>query len=130
VSDEQDDDKTGYGKPPKYTRWKPGQSGNSKRQHPKRAHNAVELIDRLLLKQIEITVGGKLQKVTTLEAILFQLWKKEINGDTRALKIRLKYLEFARQHIRPRTETVFVDNEYTKALAGVPLLEDKDKKDE
>jgi len=45
---------------------------------------------------------------------------------TRALKIRLKYQAFARQYVKPRYETVFVDNEYTKAFAAVPLLKDKD----
>jgi hypothetical protein len=44
-------------------------------------------------------------------------------GDPRALRIRLKYEEFARQHSKPRIETVFVDNEYTTAFAAVPLSE-------
>jgi hypothetical protein len=114
-------DKTGYGNPPQHTRWKEGQSGNPKRQYPKRTETTVELIDRFLLKQVEITVGEKSRRVTTLEAILFRLWQKEVLGDARALKIRLKYEEFARQHSNPEIETVFVDNEYTTAFAAVPL---------
>jgi hypothetical protein len=120
-----DDDETGYGKPPKHTRWRDGQSGNPKRQYPKQVGSTVELIDKLLLKPIEITVGEKSRKVTTLEAILFRLWQKEVLGDPRALKIRLKYQEFARQHSKPRIETVFVDNEYTTAFAEIPLRENK-----
>jgi hypothetical protein len=121
-----DDDKTGYGTPPKHTRWREGQSGNPNRRYPKRAETTVELIDRLLLKPIEITVGDKTRTVSTLEAILFRLWQNEVLGDPRALKIRLKYQEFATQHSKPRIETVFVDNEYTTALAAVPLIEGKD----
>lgn len=126
MSSDGDDDKAGYGKPPRRTRWKSGESGNPKRRYPKREDNTVELIDRLLLRPIEITVGEKSRWVTTLEAILFRLWQKEVLGDTRALKIRLKFQEFARQHTKPRTETVFVDNEYTAAFASVPLKDGDD----
>ena len=126
MSVDQPDEKTGFGKPPKHTRWRDGQSGNPERQYSKRPETTVELIDKLLLKPIEITVGEKSRKVTTLEAILLRLWQKEVRGDTRALKIRLKYQAFARQYVKPRYETVFVDNEYTKAFAAVPLLKDED----
>ena len=126
MSDEQEDNKTGYGKPPKHTRWKPDQSGNPKRLYPRRSQNTVELIDRLLLKPVEITEGDTTRKVTTLEAILLRLWQKEVRGDTRALKIRLKYQAFARQYVKRRYETVFVDNDYTKAFAAVPLIKDED----
>jgi Family of unknown function (DUF5681) len=123
MSSDGDDDETGYGKPPKHTRWKEGQSGNPKRKYTNRVETTVELIDKLLLKPVEITVGEKSRKVTTLEAILFRLWQKEVLGDARALKIRLKFQEFARQHSKPRIETVFVDNEYTAAFAAIPLTE-------
>jgi hypothetical protein len=73
-------------------------------------------------------VSDKSRKVTTLEAILYRLWLKEVAGDARALKIRMKYQEFARQFSKPRIETVFVDNEYTAAFAAIPM--DKDKDDE
>ena len=118
-------DETSNGKPPQRTRWQEGQSGNPKHQYPKRVESTVELIDKLLLKPIEITVGEKSRKVTTLEAILFRPWQKEVLGDAQALKIRLKYQEFARQHSKPRIETVFVDNEYTTAFAEIPLKEKK-----
>jgi hypothetical protein len=74
---------------------------------------------------LKITVGDKSRKVTTLGAILFRLWQKEVLGDAHALKIRLKYQEFARQHSKPRIETVFIDNEYTTAFAEIPLKEGK-----
>ena len=126
MSSEENDDETGYGKPPKHTRWKHGQSGNPERRHPKRVETTVQLIDKLLLQPIEITVGEKSRKVTTLEAILFHLWQKEVQGDTRALKVRLKYQEFARQFAKPKFEIVFVDNEYTTAFAAVPLKKVED----
>ena len=126
MSSDGDDDKPGYRKPPERTRWKPGESGNKRRRYPKRMETTVELIDKLLLKPVEIPVGEKSRRVTTLEAILFRLWQKEVLGDTRALKIRMKFQEFARQHTKPRIETVFVDNEYTAAFAAVPQIEGDD----
>jgi hypothetical protein len=128
MSSDPDDDETGYGSPPKHTRWKEGQSGNPKRRYPKRKDGTVELITKHLLKPVEITVGETSRKVTTLEAILHRLWLKEIAGEPRALKIRLKFEEFARQFAKSRVEVVFVDNEYTAAFAAIPL--NKDEKDE
>src|ERR1700722_2448742 len=59
MSADGDDDKTGYGNPPKHARWKDGESGNPKRRYPKRVETTIELIDKLLLKQVDITVGEK-----------------------------------------------------------------------
>ena len=79
------------------------------------------MIDRLFLKPVEITVNGETQRVTTLEAILLQLWMKEVAGNQRALIVRLKYQEFARQHTETRLEITFTDSEYTRALSAGPL---------
>jgi hypothetical protein len=48
---------------------------------------------------------------------------KGVSGNQRALKVLLKYQEFARQNSEPRLEVTFVDNDYTRALAGVPSTE-------
>jgi hypothetical protein len=119
VSPQQDDDDVGYGRPPKKTRWKKGQSGNLRRQSPARSKSTVELIDKFFLRPVEITLGGETQNVPTLEAIVIQLWLKGVSGDQRALKVLLKYQEFARQNSEPSREVTFVDNDYTRALAGV-----------
>lgn len=126
MSSDGDDNETGDRKPPKDTRRKDGKRGKRKHKNPKRADTTVELIDKLLLMPVEITFGEKSRRVPTLEAILYRVWQKEVLGDTRALKIRLKYQEFASQQSKPRIETVFVDNEYTAAFAAVPLKKDED----
>ena len=120
MSPPQNDDDVGYGRPPKKTRWKKGQSGNPKRQYPARNKSTVEMIDRFFLKPVEVTVDGETKMVPTLEAILLQLWLKEVSGDPRAMKVLLKYQEFARQNSEPRLEIIFVDSDYTRALAAVP----------
>jgi hypothetical protein len=58
---------------------------------------------------------------SALEAILLQLWQKEVSGDRRALSTRLKYQEFAIQTSGRRIEMAFVDSEYTQAFAAEPL---------
>jgi hypothetical protein len=108
----------GYGHPPQETRWKKGQSGNPRRRYPARSRSSVEIIDRLFLKPVDITVNGETKRVTTLEAILLQLWMKEVAGNQRALRVRLKYQEFARQHSEPRLEITFTDSDYTRALSA------------
>jgi hypothetical protein len=81
------------------------------------------MISRLLVKPVEIIVGGESKKVPTLKAILLQLWTKEVEGDPRALSIRLRYQQFARQHSEQRLEVTFVENEYTQTLAAKPPAE-------
>ena len=76
------------------------------------------MIDRLFLKPVEITVNGETKMVSTLEAIVLQLWLNEVSGDRIALNVRLKYQAFARQNSEPRLEITFVDNDYTRALAS------------
>ena len=46
-----------------------------------------------------------------------QLWHKEIAGDRRASDVRLKYEAFARANSEIRVEMIFLDNDYTRALA-------------
>jgi Family of unknown function (DUF5681) len=123
MTPEQDDDDVGYGRPPKRTRWKHGQSGNPRRQHPARSKSTVEMIDKFFLKPVEVTVDGETKVISTLEAIVMQLWLKEVSGDQRALKVRLKYQEFAKQNSEPKLEVIFVDDDYTGALASVPATE-------
>jgi hypothetical protein len=120
MSSQEDGDGAGYGRPPKKTRWKKGQSGNAKRLYPARSKSTVEQIDRFFLRPVEVTLGDETKNVPTLEAIVIQLWLKAVSGDQRALKVLLKYQEFARQNSEPRREVIFVDNDYTRALSGVP----------
>jgi hypothetical protein len=124
MSPQQDDNDVGYGRPPKRTRWKKGQSGNRERQYPARSKSTVEMIDAFFLKPIKVTVDGETKAISTLEAIVMQLWLKEVSRDQRALKVRLKFQEFARQNSEPRLEVIFVDSDYTRALAGVPPVTD------
>ena len=93
----QKDDEVGYKRPPKQTQWKKGQCGNPKRQYQRAPRGTVALIDAAFEKQIAIVEKGESRRVSVFEAILLQLWTKEISGDKRATAVRLKYQEFVAQ---------------------------------
>ena len=112
-----DEQKVGYGRPPRGTRWKKGQSGNP-RKKPKRTESVVDLIDRLLLSQVKLTLNGEAKNVTALEAIISQLQLKEMAGSARASKVLLKYRLFATQHVERQFQLIFKGSENIGAVAN------------
>jgi Family of unknown function (DUF5681) len=88
----------GFGRPPKRTRWKKGQSGNPGRRRARRPATTAEIIEKLLLARIDIIEKGNARRVTVMEAITRQVWKKAVDGDPRAVDVLHKYQELARQH--------------------------------
>jgi Family of unknown function (DUF5681) len=121
------DYEVGFGRPPKRTRWKKGQSGNRGRRKARRAATTSEMIDKLLLSPIDITVKGQARRVRKLEAILLQLWRKELAGNRRALAVRLKYRELGRPNTGTRTDITFVDNPYSQACGASSDADGDDK---
>ena len=78
-----DDAPGGYGRPPKSTRFKPGQSGNAKGR-PRGARNLKTDLASLLKKRVPIREDGELRYVSRQEAMLLTLYGKAIQGDTKA----------------------------------------------
>jgi hypothetical protein len=116
----------GYGRTPKRTRWKKGQSGNPNRRRSARDRSTVEMIERLFLKPVEITLYGETKKVPTLEVIVRLISQKTLSGDRRALAAQMKYQEFAAQYRERKVQIIFIESEYTKAVAAQPSVTDKD----
>lgn len=115
----EDDVPTGYGNPPKEYRWKKGQSGNPRRRRARLpTESTVAMIDRLLAAPVQITINGEANKVSALEAIVFQLLQKEMAGNQQAARTLLKYREFASRNTKKKLEITFVDNPYTNALSS------------
>jgi hypothetical protein len=56
--------------------------------------------------------------VSKLEAILWQLYRKMLSGERRALAVWLKYAKFFAQDSETKVVIEFVDNDYTRALAA------------
>jgi Family of unknown function (DUF5681) len=85
----------GYGRPPRHSRWQPGQCGNPKRKRIRLPARADVIIDSLFAKRFKVVRDGEPQTVTGYEAILIQLLAKETAGHRQAMKVRFKYMEIA-----------------------------------
>jgi hypothetical protein len=113
-----DDYAVGYGRPPLKSRWRKGQGGRPPKKS-KPAESTVQIIDRLLLSTVKLTLNGEVKSVPALAAIISQLQQKEISGSVRASRVLLKYKQFASQHADRKIQLVFVENDHTPAVTQV-----------
>ena len=74
----------GKGKPPKHTRFKPGQSGNP-RGRPKGTKNYSTDVKEALKTRVRITVDGKTKTVTRQRAAIEMLVQKAFSGNDKLL---------------------------------------------
>ena len=79
-----DDDEIGYGKPPKHTRFKKGQSGNPKGR-PKGVRNLKSALREALNETVTIREGGKSKQVSIREALMKAAIAKGMSGDIRSI---------------------------------------------
>jgi Family of unknown function (DUF5681) len=82
-------EKVGPGKPPRHTRFKPGQSGNPNGR-PKGSKNFATILQQQLTKKITITVDGKPRRVTVQEVIARRLATDSMKGTTKAMELLIK----------------------------------------
>jgi hypothetical protein len=71
----------GYGRPPKHTRFKPGQSGNPKGR-PKQDQTLKEQLLSIYTSNVAVTDGNRRQRMPALVAIKKALMGKALKGDT------------------------------------------------
>jgi len=90
------DYQVGYGKPPRHTRFKRGQSGNP-RGRPRESKNLPTLLAEALNQRVIVAENEGRRKVTKREAIITQLVNRSAKADLRAIKI------LARHHPGHRT---------------------------
>jgi hypothetical protein len=86
--EDQRDYEVGYGKPPRHTRFKKGQSGNP-RGRPKGSKNLPTLLTEALNEPVVVAENGRRRKITMRQAIIKQLVKRSATADLRAMKILL-----------------------------------------
>jgi hypothetical protein len=80
----------GYGRPPKATRFKLGQSGNPKGR-PKGSRNLHSELMDLLLGKVAVNDGGRRRYVTRLTAVLLTQWHRAVKGDERATQALITF---------------------------------------
>lgn len=86
--------KVGYRKPPLHSQFKPGQSGNPRR-NKRGARSIAEEISDALKKPVNVKENGRSRKISVVEAGLAVLRQKALSGNLPAL---YKLLEYAERH--------------------------------
>jgi hypothetical protein len=108
----------GYGKPPKHTRFKPGQSGNPKGRKPS-SKNVMTLLEQTLFDTVKVRENGKVRHVPAILACLLNLRNQAIKSDPKAMDryIRLATLfQSAQTESSSRTAPEAVDQAADLAL--------------
>jgi hypothetical protein len=82
----------GYKRPPLHTRFKTGQSGN-KKGRPKKLATFADVILKQLRKIVTISIGGKVQKISMLEAIALKHVSQAANGNHKSTALLLDLLK-------------------------------------
>lgn len=84
MSDNHDEDKVGYKKPPKKSQFKKGKSGNPKGRPPKKCFQ-VAFYDALN-EELTLNLNGEKVTMTIKEAILKKMLIDAVNGKQTATK--------------------------------------------
>ena len=110
----QDDEQIGYGKPPKSGQFKPGQSGNPKGR-PKGRKGVNTIIDDVFRKKVSLREGGKVKKISQVEALFRRVMNDALKGDPKATDQALKLLQMMNNM---REQSAFGDDGTTPDLAA------------
>lgn len=87
MGDSEDKDyEVGYGKPPKASQFKPGQSGNPNGR-PKYKGTVKDIVRQVGLETVEIKENGEVFVVSKNEAMIRSLYARAIKGDNRAVSL-------------------------------------------
>jgi len=122
-----EDDLVGYRQPPKVHRLKKARGGNPIRRRMKVAsESTLAMIDRLLTAPVSIKVNGETKRIPVVEAIILQLMQKDMAGHARAGRVLAKYRDFMIQNSNRQLRVVYVETDYTKALATLSERADDD----
>ncbi len=89
------DDEVGYGKPPKQTRFKPGESGNPKGR-PKKAKAGPPDVAEILSEEIAVKNAGVSRKMRPFEAGVRQLVSQALND--KKLDATLEFVRLCEKH--------------------------------
>jgi hypothetical protein len=82
----------GYGRPPKASQFKPGNSGNSKGR-PKGSRSIAAFLKEAIEQKVAVTENGKTRRISALEVMLRRLVNDAMRSDPRALKLLLPLID-------------------------------------
>lgn len=117
-----DDDGVGYRRPPKHSRFKPGQSGNPKGR-PKGSRSIAALVGEELDRKVYVIEGGRRKQQSKRQLAARQLADRAAKGEIKAI-LTIRSMEQSSEAsalsvaavLRPST-TELSDEQYEEALA-------------
>jgi hypothetical protein len=78
----------GYGKPPKATQFRKGETGNSKGRPPRTAYEEDDFpVRKFMMEPMSVKLDGKKQNITRLDALLIKLFGQAINGNVASIRL-------------------------------------------
>ena len=93
MATDSEDDRTGYGRPPKHSQFKKGRSGNP-RGRPKGASSFKADLTAELQAKLALTENGKEHRVTTQKAVIRSLTAAALKNDMRAVNTLFSLMKF------------------------------------
>jgi hypothetical protein len=123
------DEDVGYGKPPKSTRFKKGQSGNPKGR-PKGTKNIASIVGQVCRERVRVKgENGGAYYMTKMEAIMKQLTNQAARGDMKATRMFFAMLDMFPEIKGPEPEEspdIYV--QFLRAKDGKPApIEDDEE---
>lgn len=100
LADHNDGYAVGYGKPPRRTRFKKGQSGNP-RGRPKGTKCLAAVLMQALTETVVVTENGRRRKITKLEVMTKQLANKAATADLAAMKLLFGMIQLMEDRAQP-----------------------------
>jgi hypothetical protein len=82
----QDEHDVGYGKPPKHSQFKKGQSGN-KNGRPKGSQNLATLFHKELAQRLTVIENGERRTISKREGVVKQVVNKALAGDAKTIQV-------------------------------------------
>ena len=86
------DNRVGYRRPPRHSRFQPGRSGNP-RGRPPGVKSLSDIVRKIVGQKVTVTENGRARRVPRLEAILLRAAGEASRGDPPALRLLLQLTE-------------------------------------
>lgn len=86
------EERVGYGRPPRHSRFKPGQSGNPKGR-PRGSRNTSTIVCEVLDRKIIVKSAGRQTKMDIREAMITRAVEAGLQGNLKAMEFVLKHDE-------------------------------------
>jgi hypothetical protein len=109
----------GWGKPPRHTQFKKGESGNRKGR-PRGAKNATTVLSEELSERVVVSENGRRRRITKLRAAVKQLVNKAASGDHRSAQLLLDEVRQGdKRHDSSPSDAHHLDEEDQSVIRGI-----------